>query len=327
MRVAVGGTFNVIHAGHELLFETAFSVGDAVEVGLTSDEFAGRSKTVPVRSYEERRAQLVRFLERYGKPFVVVEISDSMGTAARSETLDAIVVSPETMDMAEEINEQRRRNGLPPLEIRCISEVKADDRASISSSRILRGEIDRDGHLMRPVKVAVATGNRVKLEAVRNVFTQVYGFVDVVDVATDPDAAGQPLGDKVIEGSMRRAKLALERSGADFGVGVEAGLFYIERLKKHLDVQYCTVMDSSGHATFGHGPGFEYPPDVTKAALEGHAVGDIMSGITGIDRIGHKSGSIGYLSAGLINRTSLTELAVLMALMPRIKPELYESDG
>jgi inosine/xanthosine triphosphatase len=323
MRVGVGGTFNVIHAGHELLFETAFSIGDSVEVGLTSDGFARQAKAVPVKPFEERRTELARFLTRYGRPFEIVEISDSMGTAVDSDKLEAIVVSPETMDVAEEINERRRAKGLAPLEIHCISEVKADDRATISSSRIVRGEIDKDGHLLRPVRVGVATGNRVKLEAVRNVFTQVFGFVDVVEVATDPDGPGQPLGNRTVEGAIRRARTALERSHADFGVGGEAGLFYVESLTRHLDIQYCAIIDSSGSATYGHGPGFEYPPEVTKAALEGHAVGDIMSGITGIERIGHKSGSIGYLSGGLINRTSLTELAVLMALIPRIRPELY----
>ncbi|HIH01475.1 TPA: inosine/xanthosine triphosphatase, partial [Thermoplasmata archaeon] len=134
-------------------------------------------------------------------------------------------------------------------------------------------------------------------------------------MAIDTDGHGQPVGERTIEGATRRAKVALEKSGADFGVGVEAGLFFIQHLGRHLDIQYCAVMDSSGRVTYGHGPGFEYPPEVTKAALDGHAVGDIMSGITGIERIGHKSGSVGYLSAGLINRTSLTELAVLMALI------------
>ena len=327
MKVGVGGTFNVIHAGHELLFETAFSIGDFVQVGLTGDAFASRTKSVPVKPYQERHAQLTRFLSRYGKPFEIVEISDSMGTAVDSGDLDAIVVSPETLDVAEEINERRKTKGMSSLEIHVISEVRADDRATISSSRIVKGEIDKDGHLMRPVKVAVATGNRVKVEAVRNVFTQVYGYVDVVEVAMDPDSHGQPLDERTIEGATRRAKVALEKSGADFGVGVEAGLFHVQRLDKHIDIQYCAIMDSSGAVTYGHGPGFEYPPEVTKAALGGHAVGDIMSGITGIERIGHKSGSIGYLSAGLINRTSLTELAVLMALIPRIRPELYTGNS
>jgi inosine/xanthosine triphosphatase len=325
MKVGIGGTFNVIHAGHELLFETAFSIGDFVEVGLTSDEFAGRTKPVPVRSYEERRANLSRFLERYGKPFDIVAISDSMGPAASSETLGALVISPETVDMAEEINEQRRIKGLKPLEIHRIRDVRADDRGRISSSRIVKGEIDKDGHLLRPIRVAVATGNRVKVDAVRNVFTQVFGYVEIVEVAAGSESSGQPVDGKTIEGATRRARVALDLSDADYGVGVEAGLFYVERLKKHLDVQYCAIMDASGRITYGHGPGFEYPPEVTKAALAGHAVGDIMSGMTGIERIGHKSGSIGYLSAGLMNRTSLTELAVLMALIPRMRLEMYAS--
>jgi inosine/xanthosine triphosphatase len=325
MKVGIGGTFNVIHAGHVLLFETAFSIGDSVEVGLTSDEFAGRTKPVPVRSYEERRTSLSKFLERYGKPFEIVAISDSMGPAASSETLGALVISPETVDMAEEINEQRKANGLSPLAIHLIRDVRADDKGRISSSRIVKGEIDKDGHLLRPIRVAVATGNRIKVDAVRNVFTQVYGYVEIVEVASEPGSSAQPVGDKTIEGASRRARTAIEKSGADYGVGVEAGLFYVDRLKKHLDIQYCAIIDASGHTTYGHGPGFEYPPEVTKAALAGHAVGDIMSGMTGIERIGHKSGSIGYLSAGLINRTSLTELAVLMALIPRMRPEMYAS--
>lgn len=323
MRVGIGGTFNVIHAGHELLFETAFTLGDSVEVGLTSDDFAERTRPVPVRVYEERRAHLSRFLERYGKPFEIVAISDSMGTAASSETLGALVVSPETEDMAEEINERRRSKGLNPLEIHRIKAVRGDDRVRISSSRILKGDIDKDGHLLRPAKIAIATGNRIKVEAVRNVFTQVFGYVEIVEVAADGVGSGEPIGDKTIEGAIRRANIALERSGAEYGVGVEAGLFHVERLGRYLDVQYCAIVDASGLTTYGHGPGFEYPPEVTQAALSGHAVGDIMSGMTGIEGIGHKSGSIGYLSAGLINRTSLTELAVLMALIPRIRPELY----
>jgi inosine/xanthosine triphosphatase len=62
---------------------------------------------------------------------------------------------------------------------------------------------------------------------------------------------------------------------------------------------------------------------VVKAVLEGKTVGDTMSKITGIEKIGHKMGSIGYLSDGMIDRTSLTELSVLMALVPRIRNELY----
>jgi inosine/xanthosine triphosphatase len=323
VKVGIGGTFNVIHKGHELLFETAFSVGDSVEVGLTSDEFAKTIKTVPVTAYFQRKMNLLKFLERYGKPFNIVMISDMKGTAATSETIDAIVVSPETRSHADDINEQRRRNGLKPLKVFAIKEVRADDTLVISSSRILKGEIDKDGRMLRPIRVAVGSTNKVKLNAVRNIFTQAFGLIEVISVEPEHGVENQPREERTIQGSILRAKSAIEKTKADFGVGVEAGLFYNRVLNKHLDIQYCAVVDSSGKMTVGHGPGFEYPPEVVRAVLDGGTVGEKMSEITEIEEIGHKMGSIGYLSDGMIDRTALTEIAVLMALIPRIRKDLY----
>lgn len=317
----------MIHKGHELLFETAFTVGDTVEVGLTSDELARSIKTVPVVPYFQRKAALARFLSRFGKPFDIVMISDFKGTAATSETMDAIVVSPETRKTADDINDLRRKNSLKPLKIFCIKDVNADDAARISSSRIIKGEIDKDGRLLRAIRVAVGSTNKVKIDAVRNIFTQAFGLVEVASVQPASSTPSQPLEERTIEGAIERARSALEKTKADFGVGIEAGLFYNKVLKRHLDIQYCAIIDSSGKMTVGHGPGFEYPPEVVKAVLEGGTVGDTMSRLTEIEKIGHKMGSVGYLSDGMIDRTSLTEIAVLMALIPRIRRELYEPDG
>jgi len=324
MRVGVGGTFNVIHKGHELLFETAFSVGDELEVGLTSDDFARRSRKVDVVPYFQRKSSLTRFLERYGKPYEIVMISNMLGTAATSETMDAIVVSPETRGNADAINDERRKNGLRQLKVFCIREVKADDSEPISATRIVKGEIDKDGRLLRPLRVAVGSTNRVKVDAARNVFTQAFGMVEIVSIEPEHGVEKQPMDGRILEGAMRRAKEAIAKAGADYGVGVEAGLVRDSFMGRHVDVQYCAIVDTSGFVTVGRGPGFEYPPRVTKAVLEGASVGETMSAITGIENIGRRSGSIGFLSDGLIDRTSLSEIAVLMALIPRIRKELYE---
>jgi inosine/xanthosine triphosphatase len=326
MRVGVGGTFNVIHKGHELLFETAFTVGDSVEVGLTSDQFAKSIKSVPVLPYFQRKTSLAKYLERFGKPFDIVMISDIKGTAATSETIDAIVVSPETRINADDINEARRKNGLRPLKVFEIKGVKADDSGLISSTRIVKGEIDKDGRLLRPLKVAVGSTNKVKVDAVRNIFTQAFGLIEIVSVEPEHGVEKQPMEERVVEGAIGRAKSAIDKTDADIGVGVEAGLFHNKILGRHLDIQYCAIMDKSERCTVGHGPGFEYPPEVVKAVLAGGTVGDTMSKLTGIEDIGHKSGSIGYLSDGMIDRTALTEISVLMALVPRIRRELYPAD-
>ncbi len=321
--MGVGGTFNVIHGGHELLFETAFSVADEVEVGLTSDEFAMSTRKTSVAPYFQRKVSLIRFLERFGKPFEIIMITDEFGTAATSERLDGIVVSPETKHNADSINAARKKNGLNALKVFCIRSVRAEDSEPISSTRIMKGEIDKDGHLLRPLKIVVGSTNKVKVDAVRNIFTQAFGLVDVTSIDPGDDRIRQPMDEQVLQGAMKRAEKAILADGADFGIGIEAGLHMDRYMGRRLDVQYCVVLDSTHRATIGHGPGFEYPPSVLKAVSEGMAVGDVMSELTGIDRIGHKSGSVGYLSDGLIDRTSLTEIAVLMAIIPRIRRELY----
>ena len=41
-KVATGGTFDHIHAGHRRLLEKSFEVGEEVVIGLTSDEFVAK---------------------------------------------------------------------------------------------------------------------------------------------------------------------------------------------------------------------------------------------------------------------------------------------
>ena len=50
-----------------------------------------------------------------------------------------------------------------------------------------------------------------------------------------------------------------------------------------------------------------------------------MEELTGRKGIGRTTGAIGFLSGGRMDRTKLTEAAVLMALIPRIRKELYRS--
>ncbi len=148
MRVCVGGTFNVIHDGHIALLKRAFSEGDELFVGLTSDEMATGKRAVPVQDYETRQKNLVTALSRLsgGKRFSIFMIGDELGPAA-TEDFDTIVVSKDTEPGAIRINKARESRGLRPLRIVRISMVLARDGEPISSTRILRGQISPDGEM------------------------------------------------------------------------------------------------------------------------------------------------------------------------------------
>ena len=151
-KVAVGGTFDELHRGHEALISKAFEVGVKVVVGLSSDEFVSKmSKAHKTASYAERLKDLQAYLEMAGlaNRAEIVPLNDPYGLTISGKGLDALVVSKETEVIAEKINEIRIKAGLSPLKIITVNMVQAENCVPISTTRIRKGEIDRNGYMIK----------------------------------------------------------------------------------------------------------------------------------------------------------------------------------
>jgi pantetheine-phosphate adenylyltransferase len=149
--VCIGGTFDRFHRGHEALIEKAFEVAGkngSVFIGLTKDNI--RNKNGNIESYEKRRQYIKKVLKK--KKLIetarIEPIFDRFGPSIE-EDFDAIIVSSETYTTGEEINIERIKRGKKPLKIIQIPFVLAEDQKPISSSRIRKKEIDKNGNIQK----------------------------------------------------------------------------------------------------------------------------------------------------------------------------------
>ena len=139
-KAAVGGTFSVIHEGHKRLLERAFGVAEHVVIGLTTDKYARAIKPYDVPPFEERRENLKKYLVAAGHTdWTIVELSDPYGPAATDPTIEAIVVSEETLPTAREINDLRITRGLKPLAIEVVKLVRDKEGRKVASRDVVGG--------------------------------------------------------------------------------------------------------------------------------------------------------------------------------------------
>ena len=148
-KVAVGGTFDHFHKGHEKLLNKAFEIGNYIMVGVTSNEFGGRKGNIEPCS--KRMSELEEFLQKFDSRYTVKRLEEPYGPTVHDPQIDAIVVSRETEPVAHKINEIRHEKGIKSLEIFVIDWVLAEDGKPISSTRIRKGEIDRNGKVLNRI--------------------------------------------------------------------------------------------------------------------------------------------------------------------------------
>jgi pantetheine-phosphate adenylyltransferase len=146
--VALGGTFDILHRGHERLFERAFTLGAIVFVGITSDTLVEKlRKDHRVRRFDTRVLRLKNFLRARGwlERARIVKLQDRFGPASRRKRLEALIVSEDTRSSGRKVNAIRRARGLPPLRLYVVKLVRDSAGSPISGTRIRHHEIDTSG--------------------------------------------------------------------------------------------------------------------------------------------------------------------------------------
>ncbi|KAJ4497896.1 hypothetical protein C8R41DRAFT_940149 [Lentinula lateritia] len=146
--VALGGTFDHLHAGHKILLSmAAWITSRKLIVGVTDDTLLkSKSNAHVLESLDTRRNNVREFLELFkpGLEYDIVTINDVYGPTGWDLDIQGLVVSRETINGAEMISTHREKEQLPKLSVFII------DVISHTSSNITEDDLS----LMRQTKMS-----------------------------------------------------------------------------------------------------------------------------------------------------------------------------
>ena len=147
--VALGGTFDIIHAGHIALLDEGFSKSKKVIIGLTSDELAEKKGKKLVNNFQKRHSTLESLLTKKfpNSEFIIAKLDNDFGPAAIEGDIDALVVSEETSNKGELLNKLRKEKNQSPVTVIVVPMILAKDGSRISTTRIRNSEIDAQGNI------------------------------------------------------------------------------------------------------------------------------------------------------------------------------------
>ena len=172
------------------------------------------------------------------------------------------------------------------------------------------------------MKVIVASKNPVKVNAVLQGFSSFFSEINVEKVSVSSGVSEQPLtDDETRKGAYNRAKSARKNfHDADFWVGIEGG---IEKNDNGLTAFAWIVILSDKKAGESRTTTFQLPAKVAKLIAEGQELGHANDIVFEQTNSKQKHGAVGLLTQNHIDRTSLYQQAVQLALIPFINPGLF----
>ncbi len=193
----------------------------------------------------------------------------------------------------------------------------------------------------RQLRVIVASNNPVKLDAAAGGFERTFGAgtIEIVASGAPSGVADQPWSDaETLQGATNRAIGArAERPDADYWVGIEGGLApldlpggdgrngsvgAVEAVGPVEAFAWVVVLGADGSGQ-SRTASFQLPPPVVELVRAGHELGAADDLVFGRVNSKQQDGAVGLLTSGLIDRRSLYEPAVVLALVPLARTDLY----
>ena len=172
------------------------------------------------------------------------------------------------------------------------------------------------------MKIIVASANPAKIRAVQEAFSQIFSGqpLQCSGQKTVSGVAAQPMtSEETLQGALNRLQaVAAAAPGADYYVAIEAGL--------DGDCSFAwIVIAHQGRISKTRSASLPIPPAALMALQQGEELGDVMDRMFAQHNVKQQGGAIAMLTNHLLTRSSVYQQAIILAMIPFIQPQLFNS--
>lgn len=174
------------------------------------------------------------------------------------------------------------------------------------------------------MKIVVGSKNPVKIEAVKLAFGALWPEEawEIIGVDVPSGVSSQPMSDEEsIRGARNRARAALKKIKACYGVGLEGGLQKIETY--YFDCGWACVIDRDGNEGLGSTLKILTPPRIMELIEQGVELGVANDIVFGKKNSKQAEGHFGLMTNNRITRAQGYRDGVIVALSRFLHPHLF----
>jgi inosine/xanthosine triphosphatase len=184
--------------------------------------------------------------------------------------------------------------------------------------------IDINLNNIHMMKVIVGSTNPVKINSTKLAFETAFpeDEFEIEGVSVVSGVRDQPMSnEETLLGAKNRALNAKEKHKADFWVGIEGG---IEEHENELEAfAWMVILGADGSKGKSRTSSFVLPHEVSLLVRSGLELGQADDQVFNQSHSKQKNGAVGLLTNDIIDRSEYYKQAVILALVPFLKPELY----
>ncbi|HEY4694760.1 MAG TPA: inosine/xanthosine triphosphatase [Candidatus Nanoarchaeia archaeon] len=162
------------------------------------------------------------------------------------------------------------------------------------------------------MKVVVGSKNAAKIRAAEIALKRIFSEVEVEGVEVVSGVDGQPKSDQDgITGAINRARAALQKTGADYAIGMEGAISKVNG--RWFESGWVAVINKEGKVGLGSSARFEISKKVAQELLNGRELRHTIIDMTGDQEIYQKEGAMGMITNGHLPRDLAYSHGVIFA--------------